>query len=62
MTYMFAAGMISDTAKAFGVDWPHFIAQVLSFGIVAFLLLALWAVPPWLVVILGAVAASVIAI
>jgi len=30
--------MITDTAKQFGVDWPHFIAQVLSFSIVAFLL------------------------
>ena len=32
-----------------------------AIGIVAFLLLALWAVPPWLVVILGAVAATVVA-
>jgi F-type H+-transporting ATPase subunit b len=32
------AGIIGDTAKEFGVDWPHFIAQVLSFGIVATLL------------------------
>ena len=32
-----------------------------ALGLVAFLLLALWAVPPWLVVILGAVAASVVA-
>jgi F-type H+-transporting ATPase subunit b len=30
--------MIADTAKEFGVDWPHLIAQVVSFGIVAFLL------------------------
>jgi len=35
---MFAAGMIEDTAQQFGVDWPHFIAQVVSFCIVAFLL------------------------
>ena len=35
---LFAAGMIEDTARTFGVDWPHFIAQVLSFGIVTFLL------------------------
>jgi F-type H+-transporting ATPase subunit b len=35
---MFAAGMIEDTAKQFGVDWPRFISQVLSFCIVAFLL------------------------
>ncbi len=33
-----------------------------ALGIVAFLLLALWAVPPWLVVIFGALAASVVAI
>jgi chromate transporter len=32
-----------------------------AIGIVAFLLLALWAVPPWLVVILGAVGASAVA-
>jgi F-type H+-transporting ATPase subunit b len=32
------AGMIGDTARQFGVDWPHFIAQVVSFAIVAFLL------------------------
>ena len=32
-----------------------------ALGLVAFLLLAVWAVPPWLVVILGAVAASAIA-
>jgi F-type H+-transporting ATPase subunit b len=31
-------GMIGDTAREFGVDWPHFIAQVVSFCIVAFLL------------------------
>jgi len=31
-----------------------------AIGIVAFLLLALWAAPPWLVVILGAVAATVV--
>ena len=32
-----------------------------ALGLVAFLLLALWAVPPWLVVILGAVAAGAVA-
>jgi chromate transporter len=31
-----------------------------ALGIVAFLLLALWAVPPWLVVIFGALAASAV--
>lgn len=30
--------MIAGTARQFGVDWPHFIAQLLSFSIVAFLL------------------------
>ena len=28
----------SNTAERFGVDWPHFIAQVISFLIVAILL------------------------
>ena len=32
-----------------------------AIGIVAFLLLALWAVPPWLVVVFGAVATTVVA-
>jgi chromate transporter len=32
-----------------------------AIGVVAFLLLAFWAVPPWLVVILGAAAASLVA-
>ena len=32
-----------------------------ALGIVAFLLLALWAVPPWLVVVLGAIGATVVA-
>ncbi len=30
--------MIATTAKDFGVDWPHLIAQIVSFCIVAFLL------------------------
>jgi F-type H+-transporting ATPase subunit b len=30
--------MAHDTAQRFGVDWPHFIAQCISFAIVAFLL------------------------
>jgi F-type H+-transporting ATPase subunit b len=38
MNPLFFAGIIGDTAREFGVDWPHFIAQVLSFGIVATLL------------------------
>jgi chromate transporter len=32
-----------------------------AIGIVAFLLLALWAVPPWLVVVLGALGATAVA-
>jgi len=32
------ASIISETAQQFGVDWPHFIAQCLSFAIVLFLL------------------------
>ena len=38
MNSFFFAGIVGDTAAAFGVDWPRFIAQCLSFGIVAFLL------------------------
>jgi chromate transporter len=33
-----------------------------ALGIIAFLLLTLWSVPPWLVVILGAIAASIVAV
>lgn len=32
------AQMGQETARTFGVDWPHFISQVISFGIVAVLL------------------------
>jgi F-type H+-transporting ATPase subunit b len=28
----------TDTAQTFGLDWPHFIAQVISFSLVTFLL------------------------
>jgi F-type H+-transporting ATPase subunit b len=38
MNQILFANMVDQTAKAFGVDWPHFIAQVISFAIVAFLL------------------------
>ena len=45
MNLIFLAGIGSDlaemgknTAHTFGVDWPHFIAQVISFCIVALLL------------------------
>ena len=32
------ASIISDTARQFGVDWPHFLTQCISFSIVLFLL------------------------
>jgi F-type H+-transporting ATPase subunit b len=32
------AKMAGDTAEKFGLDWPHFIAQCISFSIVAFAL------------------------
>ncbi len=38
MSSIFFANIAGQTARIFGVDWPHFIAQVISFGIVAFLL------------------------
>jgi F-type H+-transporting ATPase subunit b len=38
MSWFMLGGIVGDTAKSFGVDWPHFIAQVISFSIVAFLL------------------------
>src|SRR5215471_17510933 len=38
MNSIMFASMIGDTAKQFGVDWPHLIAQIVSFCIVAFLL------------------------
>jgi len=38
MNHVFFASMIGDTAKQFGVDWPTFISQCISFAIVAFLL------------------------
>jgi F-type H+-transporting ATPase subunit b len=44
------ADMIGDTAKAFGVDWPHLISQIISFGIVAFALHR-WAYKPILQVL-----------
>lgn len=50
MQYIMLAGMIGDTAKAFGVDWPHLISQILSFGIVAYALHR-WAYKPILQVL-----------
>ena len=38
MNGFFFAGIVSDTATEFGVNWSHFISQALSFAIVAFLL------------------------
>ena len=38
MNAIFFASIASDTAREFGVNWPHFISQSLSFLIVAFLL------------------------
>ena len=38
MNGFFFAGIASDTAREFGVNWSHFISQALSFAIVAFLL------------------------
>jgi len=50
-------------AALYNPVWTSGIHRATDFalGIIAFLLLALWAMPPWLVVILGALAASVIA-
>ena len=33
-----AGGQVQQIAKTFGVDWPHLLAQVVSFSIVCFLL------------------------
>ena len=53
---LLAAGDLVDTAKAtleqFGVDWPHFIAQCISFLIVAGGLYK-WAYKPVLAVLLA---------
>jgi F-type H+-transporting ATPase subunit b len=38
MDALFLANIVSDTAKQFGVDWPHLIAQIISFLIVTGLL------------------------
>ena len=35
MNYIVLADIISDTAHDFGVDWPHLIAQIISFLIVS---------------------------
>jgi F-type H+-transporting ATPase subunit b len=33
-----AGGQIEQIANTFGVDWPHLVSQIISFGIVCFLL------------------------
>ena len=33
-----AGGQIEQIARSFGVDWPHLVAQIVSFGIVCALL------------------------
>ena len=38
MEAIFFANIVAETAKQFGVDWPHLIAQIISFLIVAGLL------------------------
>jgi len=50
MQYLLFADMIGDTAKAFGVDWPHLMSQILSFCIVAYALQR-WAYKPILTVL-----------
>jgi F-type H+-transporting ATPase subunit b len=47
---MFAAGGVAETAAQFGLNWSHFIAQVISFSIVAFALHK-WAYKPVLQVL-----------
>jgi chromate transporter len=51
-------------AALYNPVWTSGIHRSTDFalGIIAFLLLTLWSVPPWLVVILGAVAASAVAV
>src|SRR4029453_8219188 len=36
-----SGGQIEEVARAFGVDWPHLGAQIISFGIVCAVLYAL---------------------
>ena len=31
-------GQMTQIERTFGLDWPHLVAQVISFGIVCFLL------------------------
>ncbi len=38
LTQPAAEGQVQEIARTFGVDWPHFLAQVISFAIVCALL------------------------
>ena len=33
-----SGGLVEQVARTFGVDWPHLLAQIVSFGIVCFVL------------------------
>jgi F-type H+-transporting ATPase subunit b len=37
-SYIDSGGQVQQIAKTFGVDWPHLVAQIISFSIVCFLL------------------------
>jgi F-type H+-transporting ATPase subunit b len=36
-----SSGQLAEVARTFGVDWPHLAAQIVSFGIVCFVLYGL---------------------
>ena len=38
LTSLNSGGQAEEIARTFGVDWPHLVAQMISFGIVCFLL------------------------
>lgn len=38
LTALSSGGQAEEIARTFGVDWPHLVAQMISFGIVCFLL------------------------
>jgi F-type H+-transporting ATPase subunit b len=38
LTALNSSGQAEEIARTFGVDWPHLVAQMISFGIVCFLL------------------------
>jgi F-type H+-transporting ATPase subunit b len=38
LTALNSGGQAEEIARTFGVDWPHLVAQMISFGIVCFLL------------------------